>query len=51
MSCYITSVNENGKGIGKKVKVRKGPKMEKYMWDEILPHLVSTVLPHITTRS
>lgn len=31
MNYYITSINENGKGIGKKVKVRKRPKKDKYL--------------------
>jgi len=47
----LTSINENGKGTGKKVKVRKGPKKDKYVSAEILPHSVSTVLPHKITES
>lgn len=33
MNCFVTSINENenGKGIGKKVKVRKGQKEDKYV--------------------
>jgi hypothetical protein len=31
MNYYITSINENGKGIGTMVKVRKRPKKEKYV--------------------
>jgi hypothetical protein len=28
---YYNKHNKNGKGIGKKVKVRKGPKKDKYV--------------------
>jgi hypothetical protein len=51
MDYYITSINDNGKGISKKQKVRKRPKKCEMKIRGNLPLTVSTVLPYIIIES